>query len=97
MKKICFILFLLFSTNLHSEDNALSIQHIMAMSKFTGLCGSFRQMLIFQDATLMEGGHEFIARFLKTESARIGYSSEEFARQCAEQIKKYKYWYELDL
>lgn len=68
---------------------------LMVLSKFTGLCGSFTQMVAFQEATQMQGGYEFLNRFWATESARLGMTMEEFGTQCGASIKRYHETYNI--
>jgi len=61
----------------------------MIVSKMTGVCGVMFQMADFQNSTQMPGGTNFIARFWKTEFARLGKTQEEFLKECKESISTY--------
>lgn len=78
------------------EPGEIGVKQVMALGKFVGLCGSFAQMAKFQESTELDGGHEFVARFLLAESSRLGLTPQEFMDQCSERIKVYDAWYELD-
>ena len=80
-----------------AEPDEMGVKHVLTLGKFVGLCGSFAQMARFQDTTKLDGGDEFMTRFLLAESARLGMSPQEFMEQCAERTKLYDTWYEIDL
>lgn len=77
-----------------AESDDFDLAGIMATSKFTGGCGILSQMARFQETTEMDGGDEFILRFMNTEAARLGKTLEEYMQQCASQTEIYKAWYE---
>lgn len=53
------------------------------------------QMARFQKDTLMPGGDEFLARFLNTESARLGMTYEQYLKQCTDAAKVYEHYYDI--
>lgn len=73
----------------NAEEN-LSIQEVLSIAKLAGVCGVFKQMAAFQEATQLEGGHVFAARFLMTEAARLGKTPEEYVTQCNRAIAAYE-------
>lgn len=75
-----------------TDDNFL--HELMALSKMAGLCGAFKQMANFQEATQMAGGEEFFVRFVQTESARLGYEMDEMLENCTSVVAKYSALYE---
>ena len=62
---------------------------IMAVSKVTGACGIVAGMAQFQMATKMDGGTEFLVRFIETEAARRGMSREEWSAECKQAVTTY--------
>jgi len=94
MKKLVFILLLLPSTFLMAEEEPINDDmslfiDMMVGAKFTGVCGVFAQMAIFQDSTKMTGGDEFIVRFISTEAARLGHTLDSFTAKCPGIVEKY--------
>lgn len=71
------------------EKNATP-QDLMIVSKVAGMCGTFRQMSIFQESTKMPGGDEFFVRFLHTEMARLGWTEETFYKNCEMSASTYE-------
>lgn len=65
------------------------IKGYMAIGKLSGLCGAIKQMIDFQDTTKVDGGDKFVQRFVFAETARLGYSVEEFGEVCKVSVKKY--------
>ena len=69
MRKIIITLSLLMTLPALAEkeknDTGDVIIEMMVVSKATGMCGVFAQMVNFQQSTKMPGGDEFIVRFLK--------------------------------
>ena len=68
---------------------------MLVLGKAAGMCGLFRQMILFQEATQMEGGDDFIVRFYQTEAARLGKTTEEFGTTCIDVTNKYGEYYKL--
>lgn len=66
-----------------------TIQDLMLISKFTGVCGVMQQMGAFQSSTKMPGGAQFIERFWKAEFARLGKTQEQFFQECEASIATY--------
>lgn len=49
-----------------SQDKDLKFANDMLVTaKVAGMCGTFKQMFAFQEATQMPGGDEFIERFFE--------------------------------
>ena len=98
LKKWIFLL-LFFPFLLNAEENDKNeyneIVGMMVVAKATGMCGVLSQLIRFQDTTKMQGGDEFIMRFLNTEAARLGHTVDSFVGQCPDVIKKYKGYMEL--
>lgn len=93
MRTIIFILLLLqalpiLANEKPKEDMSLIID-MMIVAKATGMCGTFTQMITFQETTKMTGGDEFIIRFLSTEAVRLGHTLDSFMAQCPNVVKKY--------
>jgi hypothetical protein len=88
--KILTVAVLVASAALPAQSNEnKSVQDLMVLSKFTGVCGVMQQMGLFQTTTKMTGGAEFIERFWKTEFARLGKSQAQFFKECEESIALY--------
>jgi hypothetical protein len=83
----------LLSAQAANEDRG--VQDLLILSKFTGVCGVMQQMASFQLATKMPGGDEFIARFWRTEFARLGKSQDQFLKECEQSIAAYDKFYKL--
>nr|WP_294971551.1 hypothetical protein [uncultured Pseudomonas sp.] len=82
---------LLFVGSASAGDNV--VQDMMVVSKMTGACGIAQQMAEFQRTTQMPGGDEFVARFWKTEFARLGVTQEEYIKNCEKSFELYSnYW-----
>jgi hypothetical protein len=88
MKHYICIFALMFSHFAHSEDDNPALD-LMVISKMTGVCGVMFQMAEFQRSTQMLGGTNFIARFWKTEFARLGKTQEQFLEECKMSISAY--------
>ena len=75
-----------------SSDDMLSI---LSMAKVTGMCGMLKQLTNFQETTRMDGGDQFILRFLRVEAARLGVTIEEFLERCKTSTSEYNKYTEL--
>lgn len=76
-----------------AADNTPGAQDVLVLSKMAGVCGVMQQMVAFQQSTKMPGGDEFIARFWRTEFARLGKSQDQFIKECEGSIAAYeKFW-----
>jgi hypothetical protein len=62
---------------------------LMVVAKATGMCGALTQLVNFQESTKMSGGDEFVFRFLSTEAARLGYTTEQFLAICPPSVERY--------
>ncbi|MGO4309902.1 hypothetical protein AB4Z35_08490 [Pseudomonas sp. KB_15] len=63
-------------------------------AKFTGGCSTLVQMAEFQKSTKMPGGDEFLERFLGMESARLGMTTAQYVKACADAARVYEFYYE---
>ena len=79
-KKIAnvFLLVLCFALTPFSlkADNK-DVQAILVQAKMTGWCGAVNMMIVFQGTTNMQGGTEFLSRYLNTEASRLGFKNKE--------------------
>ncbi|GAA5446115.1 hypothetical protein Misp06_04324 [Microbulbifer sp. NBRC 101763] len=93
MKIPLFIFVVLFSGFVVAEDKAQddmsSVIDMMIVAKATGMCGVLSQLINFQQTTKMAGGDEFLVRFLNTEAARLGHTTESMVGQCPAVVEKY--------
>lgn len=91
MKSLLIVLMLFFSLNVYAneQENNKTVVEMLVVAKATGMCGVFSQLIGFQEATKMQGGDEFIVRFLSTEAARLGHTLESLTGQCPGVVKKY--------
>jgi len=96
MRKILLLAIILSSSVSSVSAKESEVSGVMAAAKFSGGCGIFRQMFIFQESTQMPGGEDFIMRFLNTETARLGYSQEEYFEICKKSTEMYKEIVKLD-
>ena len=89
MKKFIFaVLIGLLSVNVQANENKALID-ILVTAKTTGMCGTLKQLTAFQESTKMEGGDEFIMRFINTEAARLGKNIPDFLKLCEESVAIY--------
>jgi len=95
MKIILVILVFIFSQSSVRAENT-EVSGVLAAAKFSGGCGIIRQMFQFQESTQMPGGEDFIMRFLNTETARLGFSKEEYFEMCKKSNIMYDGMVELD-
>jgi hypothetical protein len=99
MLKSFVFLFLLFPFIVSAENADKETENqlvsMMVVAKATGMCGVLSQLARFQETTKMEGGDEFIMRFLNTEAARLGHTVQSYIGQCPGIIEKYKGYMEL--
>ena len=85
---------LVFGQNVLAAEKSQSIaQDLLIASKFSGGCGIIIQMATFQQSTKMPGGDEFLERFLKTESARVGMTVKNYLEQCRTSSEIYQTYY----
>ena len=85
---------LFFGQNVLAVEKSQSIaQDLLIASKFSGGCGIIIQMATFQQSTKMPGGDEFLERFLKTESARVGMTVKNYLEQCRTSSEIYQTYY----
>ena len=88
---VCLVLAASISFTANANDGkGKSALDLMMVSKMTGVCGVMpSRWRLFQSSTQMSGGNEFIARFWRTEFARLGISQETFLKECKESIATY--------
>jgi len=79
---------LIFASNTIANENDGVIDMLIA-AKATGMCGTFKQISIFQESTQMPGSDEFVVRFLNTEAARLGKTLPQFPDECQAEVKIY--------
>lgn len=89
MKLILIVLMVFISHDVKANEENEPLIELLIASKATGMCGNIQQMLAFQESTQMNGGDEFIARFVSTEAARLGKTVSEFVAQCDAAIEIY--------
>lgn len=79
------------------ENNSDSdeIRLMLISAKMHGMCGLVHQMAQFQESTKLDGGDEFILRFMSTELARLNMTAEEFLASCDKVASYYKYYMNL--
>ena len=88
MKNFIYVLVLTCAPLAHAKDDNPALD-LMVISKMTGVCGVMFQMAEFQKSTQMPGGANFVARFWKTEFARLGKTQEQFLNECKVSISTY--------
>lgn len=75
----------------NSEQNDYDTTLILlAQAKMAGVCGTIKQMALFQESTKMAGGDEFLARYINTEMARLNLTSETFLKLCKQSVQTYE-------
>lgn len=72
-----------------SDDFGNTIKTLVVAAKFSGACGVMRQMSAFQATTGMPGGDAFVARFISTEAARLGTTTQGLLSECERAISTY--------
>ena len=89
-----YLLFLILSVSIswatEKQDDTETVTGLMVSAKFSGGCGIIGQMVEFQRTTKMDGGDAFILRFLNTESARLGFSVEQYMQYCKDSNTLYE-------
>ena len=73
-----------------SENGDNTLLTMMAQAKMTGMCGLLHQLSTFQITTKMEGGDQFVARFIRTEAARLGLSPAKLIENCSYVTAEYE-------
>jgi hypothetical protein len=89
MKYLLIVLLTLMCFSSASYANQDELNQALAIAKLTGACGVVAQMINLQNMTKLEGGDEFIDRFLKTELARLDISIEQYNKQCTDSVEAY--------
>ena len=74
------------------SDTTDTMKTFGVIAKATGMCGVFHQMARFQATTKLDGGDKFILRFISTEAARLGKTTQELLDICVIMPKKYEAW-----
>lgn len=88
------MLIILIPSSLRAENSNDALT-LMATAKYTGACGLMNSMIVFQSQTKMNGGDDFVERFLQTEAARLGMTVEERFKLCDQAISNYDTWFKL--
>ena len=89
MRLVATFFCLTFVLSVHANEDNEPLINLLVASKATGMCGNIQQMVAFQESTQMDGGDEFISRFVSTEAARLGKTVPEFVAQCDSAIAIY--------
>ncbi|AWC94471.1 hypothetical protein ACV8DN_002890 [Morganella morganii] len=71
------------------SNSTATVEDIMIVSKYTGMCGVFSQLSKFQESTKMDNGDEFLERFFNTELSRLNTTPEEFIKNCNKATETY--------
>lgn len=71
------------------ENENKPLIEMLVIAKSTGMCGNIKQLVAFQETTKMDGGDDFLLRFLNTEAARLGQDLPELLTQCKSSISIY--------
>lgn len=91
-----FVSTFMLSANIAAEQSSRDfIQEVLATGKMAGACGIIQLQIQFQANTNMPGGADFVERFVSTEAARLGKSSDEYMNNCAMSISTYSRMWEL--
>ncbi len=85
------LLFVAASSSVASED--LDMRYVLSVAKMAGACGILDESLHFQAVTKMPGGDDFVERFWRTETARLGMSIEDFMKKCNEVVQAYEFFW----
>ncbi|WP_097303845.1 hypothetical protein [Pseudomonas chlororaphis] len=86
---------LAFAASASAEEKAKeSVTDVLVAAKFSGGCGILVQMASFQKSTKMPGGDDFLERFLKTESARTGFTVSRYLELCQQSAQVYQTYYD---
>jgi hypothetical protein len=91
---LCIASLALGANALAAEKPGGTALELMVTAKFSGGCGIIVQMATFQESTKMPGGDEFLERFIKTESARLGMSLKDYLEQCRQSTEIYQSYYD---
>lgn len=79
--------------SVEKKEDIDTVMQMMVSAKFSGGCGIIGQMMEFQSSTKMDGGDAFILRFLNTESARLGFTLDQYIQYCKDSNALYeRYW-----
>lgn len=92
MKLITLILSAMLSLPCLAQDDSNEMDGVISLlvaAKATGACGVIHQLVSFQESTKMQGGDEFIVRFLNTEMARLNKTLPDFLKECNVAIQMY--------
>ena len=64
-----------------AEEQA-GLLEALHLAQVAGMCGALKQLARFQDAAKLEGGNEFIERFVAAEAERLGTDLPNFLHNC---------------
>lgn len=82
------ILSLGLSSSVWAEDEP-SLLELLVSAKFAGGCGILGLQARFQADTTMNGGDEFLERFVNTETARLGVTFARYTELCDQANARY--------
>jgi hypothetical protein len=83
----------LIATPASAEEPAVDLQGLLSVAKVAGSCGILSELIDLQQKTRMDGGDEFVSRFVSTEAARRGLSAESMFAECGQAVGAYdKLW-----
>ncbi|MFG0356766.1 hypothetical protein [Pseudomonas sp. zbq_11] len=80
------------STACAEEPSIDLLRGALSSAKIAGSCSLLIQMTNFQEATKMPGGDEFLARFYGMELARLGMSSAQYTKMCADAARVFNFY-----
>lgn len=90
------VLLVLTSCAFAADQTPMQKFHAALISaKISGGCTILIQMAEFQESTKMLGGDEFLERFMRMESARLGMTTTEYAQTCVNADRVYQHYYHL--
>ncbi|MHC8293585.1 hypothetical protein [Pseudomonas sp. LB3P58] len=91
---LCVLLLTFGTCTLAAEGEGEGALALLITAKFSGGCGMITQMATFQQSTKMQGGDEFLQRFLSTESARLGMTPQQYVERCRKSSEIYQSYYD---
>lgn len=91
--KYLFLLILSISVVWSSENNRQdeneAMLTLLAQAKMAGICGTYKQMALFQESTKMVGGDQFLNRYINTEVARLNITHATLLKMCENAVQTY--------
>lgn len=93
MMKYLLLLILSVSVSWSYDDTKLKESEasltLLAQVKMAGICGTYKQMALFQESTKMAGGDEFLQRYINTEVARLNITHDTLLKMCENATQTY--------